>query len=112
MANVNSPAPSPSPTPPPAQSASPHHHPLQHSTKSGALVSVAKSILTEQSSRLALKHNTDLDLLDDLRLYLKTRCSIERDYALSLTKLNSSHSKRSSSLLTFVAAEDDISDIK
>ena len=112
MASTASPVPSPSPTPPLVQSSSPAHHTLHHSTKPGALVAAAKSTLSEQSARLALKNTTDLDLLDDLRLYLKTRCSIEQNYAQALVKLNSAHSKRSSSLLTFAAAEDDISDIK
>ena len=120
MAHVShSPGPSPSPTPPPGQSSPiPGNHgahsssTLHHSTKSGALVSSAKSTLSEQSSRISLKHSTDLDLLDDLRMYMKTRCSIERDYAQALTKLNGSHSKRSSQLLTYVSAEDEISDIK
>jgi len=111
MASVASPQPSLSPTPPPAHSVSPHHS-TQHSTKPGALVSVAKSLLSEQNSRLALKHNTDLDLLDDLRMYLKTRSSIEKDYAQALAKLSGNTSKRSSSLLAFAAAEDEISDIK
>lgn len=75
-------------------------------------MSAAKSTLAEQSARLALKHNTDTELLDDLRLYLKTRCTIEQNYATSLAKLNSAHSKRSSSLLSFCAAEDEISDVK
>lgn len=127
----SSPAPSPSPTPPPnlqgsgggsqGPSSSPAHHGTSsssssahqhHSTKAGALVSAAKSTLAEQSARLALKHNTDTELLDDLRLYLKTRCTIEQNYATSLAKLNSAHSKRSSSLLSFCAAEDEISDVK
>ncbi|KAH9511908.1 F-BAR and double SH3 domains protein 2 [Dermatophagoides farinae] len=116
--SVISSSPSPSPTPPPApapapppQSSSPSHH-QQYSTKPGALVSAAKSLLSEQSTRLSLKHTTDIDLLDDLRNYLKNRCALERDYAQSLAKLNTSYSKRSSTFLTFVSNEDDNSDIK
>lgn len=102
--------PSPSPSPTPAGSAvgaspSPSHQP---STKAGALVSAAKTLLSEQSARLSLKHNTDLDLLDDLRVYLKTRCSIERDYAQALSKLAASgHSKRTNQLLSYVATVDE-----
>ncbi|XP_075676015.1 F-BAR and double SH3 domains protein 2-like isoform X2 [Dermatophagoides pteronyssinus] len=106
----SSPSPSPTPPPPPPQSSSPSHH--QHSTKPGALVSSAKSLLSEQSTRLLLKHTTDLDLLDDLRNYLKNRCALERDYAQSLAKLNTSYAKRTSTFLTFVTNEDENSDIK
>lgn len=76
------------------------------------MVSAAKALLSEQSARLALKHSTDLDLLDDLRLYLKTRCSIEQTYAQALCKLNSTHSKRSSPLLAYCVAEDEVSEVK
>ena len=94
------------PIKPPTSSSSPSHH-QQYSTKPGALVSAAKSLLSEQSTRLSLKHTTDIDLLDDLRNYLKNRCALERDYAQSLAKLNTSYSKRSSTFLTFVSNEDD-----
>ena len=112
---VSSPAPSPTPTPPLNQlvSSSPHHHNSQSvSTKAGAILASAKSTLSEQSSRLALKHNTDLDLLDDLRMYLKNRCSIERDYCQAMIKLNQTYSKKSSPLLTYITSEDEVSEVK
>lgn len=119
--SLASPSPSPSPTPPLAAHQSsgggggakdPPGPPAQPSTKPGALVSAAKSLLSEQSARLALKHTTDLDLLDDLRLYLKNRCNLERDYTQSLVKLNATHSKRSSTLLTYMCAEDETANVK
>src|SRR5699024_9988195 len=108
--SVVTPSPSPSPTPP-LQPQSPHQH-QAHSTKAGALVSAAKSIVSEQHSRISLKHTTDLELLDELRVYFKTRCTIERDYAQAMVKLNNSHTKRASQFLSFVAAEDETSDVK
>ena len=110
----SSPAPSPTPTPPLNQmvSSSPHHNSQSLSTKAGALLASAKSTLSEQSTRIALKHNTDLDLLDDLRLYLKNRCSIERDYSQAMVKLNQTYSKKTSPLLSYAYGEDEISEVK
>lgn len=75
-------------------------------------MATAKTLLAEQSSRLSQKHNTDLELLDDLRIYLKARCSIERDYAQSLVKLTSAHGKKSQQLVSAVPNEEELSDTR
>jgi hypothetical protein len=64
------------------------------SGKSGTLLSQAKPILNEQHNRLANKHLLDLDLIDDLRTFIKSKCSIEKDYSQSLIKLANSQSKK------------------
>jgi len=64
------------------------------SGKSGTLLSQAKPILNEQHNRLANKHLLDLDLIDDLRTFIKTKCSLEKDYTQSLIKLANSQSKK------------------
>jgi len=58
------------------------------------ILSSAKSTLSEQQGRLSNKHSIDLDLIDDLRAFIKTKCSIEKDYSQSLIKLANSQSKK------------------
>lgn len=62
--------------------------------KSGSLSALAKSILSEQQQRLSVKHNADLDLIEDLRAFVKTRCHIETNYNQQLAKLSASHLTR------------------
>lgn len=61
------------------------------SFKSQNMVSNCKSVLNEQHNRLQTKHNLDIDLMDDLRTYIKAKCNIERDYAQALIKLSNHH---------------------
>ena len=61
--------------------------------KSG-LVSVAKTTLGEQMARFQTKHSYDLDLIDDMRAFIKTKCNIEKDYCNQLIKLINSQSNR------------------
>ncbi|XP_043085203.1 F-BAR and double SH3 domains protein 2-like [Puntigrus tetrazona] len=49
---------------------------------------------TEQLSRLQLKHQTDLDFLEDLRTYSQKKALIEKDYSQALHKLASQYLKR------------------
>lgn len=62
--------------------------------KSGQLTGTLKPILSEQQHRLHAKHGHDADLIDDLRTYIKIKCSIEKDYAQALIKLTSTHQKK------------------
>lgn len=62
--------------------------------KSGQLTGQLKPILSEQQHRLHTKHGHDADLIDDLRTYIKIKCSIEKDYAQALIKLTSTHQKK------------------
>uniref|UniRef100_A0AAR2LJU0 F-BAR and double SH3 domains protein 2 n=1 Tax=Pygocentrus nattereri TaxID=42514 RepID=A0AAR2LJU0_PYGNA len=48
----------------------------------------------EQLSRLHVKHQTDCDLLEDLRTYSQKKAVIEKDYAQALQKLASQYLKR------------------
>lgn len=50
-----------------------------------------KKLFAEQHQRLWLKHHQDLDLIDDIRSYVKARLSIEREYSAALTKLAKQH---------------------
>lgn len=59
--------------------------------KSGGLGSTVKSLLAEQQQRLSVKHCADLELIDDLRSFVKTRCHIESQYGQQLAKLSASH---------------------
>lgn len=59
--------------------------------KSGAITSVCKTILSDQQNRLAFKHQLDLELIDGMRSFIKTKCNIEKDYAQALIKLSSNH---------------------
>uniref|UniRef100_A0A673NFX3 F-BAR and double SH3 domains protein 2-like n=1 Tax=Sinocyclocheilus rhinocerous TaxID=307959 RepID=A0A673NFX3_9TELE len=49
---------------------------------------------TEQLNRLQLKHQTDLDFLEDLRTYSQKKALIEKDYSQALQKLASQYLKR------------------
>lgn len=62
------------------------------STKSLPLANEYKKLLAEQHQRLWLKHQQDLDLIDDIRSYVKARLTIERDYTSALSKLGKHHS--------------------
>jgi hypothetical protein len=59
--------------------------------KGGGIGSTVKSLLAEQQQRLSVKHNADLELIDDLRSFVKSRCHIETQYGQQLTKLSASH---------------------
>ncbi|XP_026129711.1 F-BAR and double SH3 domains protein 2 isoform X3 [Carassius auratus] len=53
-----------------------------------------KQTHTEQLNRLQLKHQTDLDFLEDLRTYSQKKALIEKDYSQALQKLASQYMKR------------------
>ncbi|XP_046892425.1 F-BAR and double SH3 domains protein 2-like isoform X1 [Hypomesus transpacificus] len=53
-----------------------------------------KNIHTEQMTRLHLKHQTECDLLEDMRTYSLKKGQLERDYAQALQKLASQYLKR------------------
>lgn len=61
-------------------------------SRSSPIASEYKKLLSEQYQRLWTKHQQDLELIDDIRSYVKTRLSIERDYSSSLAKLAKQHS--------------------
>ncbi|XP_064838082.1 F-BAR and double SH3 domains protein 2-like [Oncorhynchus masou masou] len=48
----------------------------------------------EQISRLHIKHQTECDLLEDLRTFSQKKAAIERDYAQALQKLSNQYLKR------------------
>ncbi|XP_008280690.1 FCH and double SH3 domains protein 2-like isoform X1 [Stegastes partitus] len=48
----------------------------------------------EQMSRLQIKHQTECDLLEDLRTFSQKRAAVERDYAQALQKLANQYLKR------------------
>lgn len=62
------------------------------SSKLQPLASEYKKLFNEQHHRLWTKHQQDLDLIDDIRSYVKARLSIERDYTSALSKLAKQHS--------------------
>lgn len=62
------------------------------STKSLPLANEYKKLLGEQHQRLSTKHQQDLDLIDDIRSYVKARLAIEKDYTSALSKLAKQHS--------------------
>ncbi|XP_056139553.1 F-BAR and double SH3 domains protein 2-like [Lampris incognitus] len=53
-----------------------------------------KNTHTEQMTRLHLKHQTECDLLEDMRTYSLKKGQLERDYAQALQKLASQYLKR------------------
>ncbi|XP_051953464.1 F-BAR and double SH3 domains protein 2-like isoform X1 [Xyrauchen texanus] len=53
-----------------------------------------KNTHTEQLGRLHLKHQTECDLLEDMRTYSQKKATLERDYAQALQKLASQYLKR------------------
>jgi len=77
--------------------ATPESTPIRHAklgistTKSLPLTNEYKRLLTHQHQRLALKHQQDLDLIDDIRSYIKARLSLEKDYTGALNKLSRQH---------------------
>nr|ACI68211.1 FCH and double SH3 domains protein 2 [Salmo salar] len=48
----------------------------------------------EQISRLHIKHQTECDLLEDLRTFSQKKAAVERDYAQALHKLSNQYLKR------------------
>ncbi|KAK5887253.1 hypothetical protein CesoFtcFv8_015874 [Champsocephalus esox] len=48
----------------------------------------------EQMSRLQIKHQTECDLLEDLRTFSQKRSTVERDYAQALQKLANQYLKK------------------
>ncbi|KAG7470948.1 hypothetical protein MATL_G00119280 [Megalops atlanticus] len=53
-----------------------------------------KNTHAEQMTRLHIKHQTECDLLEDMRTYSQKKSAIERDYAQALQKLASQYLKR------------------
>uniref|UniRef100_A0A8C8MJI9 F-BAR domain-containing protein n=1 Tax=Oncorhynchus tshawytscha TaxID=74940 RepID=A0A8C8MJI9_ONCTS len=53
-----------------------------------------KQTHAEQISRLHIKHQTECDLLEDLRTFSQKKAAIERDYAQALQKLSNQYLKR------------------
>ncbi|XP_061104982.1 F-BAR and double SH3 domains protein 2 isoform X1 [Conger conger] len=53
-----------------------------------------KNTHAEQMAKLSMKHQTECDLLEDLRTYSQKKSAIERDYAQALQKLASHYLKR------------------
>ncbi|XP_076138128.1 F-BAR and double SH3 domains protein 2 isoform X2 [Alosa pseudoharengus] len=53
-----------------------------------------KNTHTEQMTRLHIKHQTECDLLEDMRTYSQKKSILERDYAQALQKLASQYLKR------------------
>uniref|UniRef100_A0A6G1S7M9 FCH and double SH3 domains protein 2 n=2 Tax=Aceria tosichella TaxID=561515 RepID=A0A6G1S7M9_9ACAR len=76
----------------------PQGTPIKHvrlglvSAKSSPLTNEFKRLLCDQHQRLSVKHQQDLDLIDDIRSYVKARLSIEKDYTNALQKLAKHHS--------------------
>ena len=62
--------------------------------KSTNLVAATKSVLSEQCSRLGSKHSIDLELIEDLRSFIKSKCTIEANYCQALSKLSIQHLNR------------------
>ncbi|KAM9499130.1 F-BAR and double SH3 domains protein 2-like [Salvelinus alpinus] len=53
-----------------------------------------KHTQAEQISRLHIKHQTECDLLEDLRTFSQKKAAVERDYAQALHKLSNQYLKR------------------
>ncbi|XP_076017456.1 F-BAR and double SH3 domains protein 2-like isoform X2 [Genypterus blacodes] len=53
-----------------------------------------KHIHAEQTSRLHIKHQTECDLLEDLRTFSQKKAAVEREYAQALQKLANQYLKR------------------
>ncbi|XP_052008397.1 F-BAR and double SH3 domains protein 2 isoform X2 [Xyrauchen texanus] len=53
-----------------------------------------KNTHTEQLGRLHLKHQSECDLLEDMRTYSQKKATLERDYAQALQKLANQYLKR------------------
>lgn len=78
--------------------------------KSGTVTSQVKPVLTDQQHRLHAKHGHDVDLMEDLRNFIKVRCNIEKDYAQALVKLTNSSAKIRDRYPTFALENE--SDVK
>lgn len=59
------------------------------------MISSCKSLLNDQQHRIQAKHAAELELIDDLRAFLKAKADIERKYGESLVKLCSSRASSS-----------------
>uniref|UniRef100_A0A8C6KY83 FCH and double SH3 domains 2 n=1 Tax=Nothobranchius furzeri TaxID=105023 RepID=A0A8C6KY83_NOTFU len=58
------------------------------------LIQELKHIQAEQMNQLQVKHQTECDLLEDLRTFSQKRAAVERDYAQALQKLANQYLKR------------------
>lgn len=63
-------------------------------TNKQSLVGLAKSVLVEQHQRLSYKNNLELEVLEDLYKFMKTRCQIETHYNQQMVKLAGHHLQR------------------
>ncbi|RWS17284.1 SH3 domain containing protein 5-like protein [Dinothrombium tinctorium] len=77
-----------------AATASPSRIGSIHFGKSASLTANTKTILSEQHQRLWAKHTYDLDLIDDLRTFIKVKCHIEKDYCNAIIKLVTNHQSK------------------
>ena len=59
-----------------------------------SLVGLAKGVLIEQHQRLTYKNNVELEILEDLYKFLKSRCQIETHYNQQMVKLATHHLQR------------------
>lgn len=69
----------------------------ENSPKAGSkqsLVGLAKSVLVEQHQRLTYKNNIELEILEDLYKFMKSRCQIETHYNQQMVKLAAHHLQR------------------
>lgn len=69
----------------------------ENSPKAGnkqSLVGLAKSVLIEQHQRLAYKNNVELEVLEDLYKFMKSRCQIETHYNQQMVKLTGHYLQR------------------
>ncbi|XP_074599300.1 FCH and double SH3 domains nervous wreck isoform X2 [Brevipalpus obovatus] len=64
---------------------------MHSSSKSSGLINNCKNVLSEQAQRLHNKHATELELIDDVRTFIKVKCSLERDYCTAISKLCHNH---------------------
>lgn len=72
------------------------------SSKSFPITNDYRKILNDQHQRLTIKHQQDLELIDDIRSYVKARLSIERDYTSALNKLAKHHSAHIAKKFTLI----------
>lgn len=62
--------------------------------KTGNITSHIKPVLSDQLHRLQDKNHYDVDLIEDMRTFIKVKCNIEKDYAQALIKLTNSHHQK------------------
>ena len=67
---------------------------LVQSSRSASLSNTCKSLLSQQVQRLNEKHSNDLDLIESLRSFIKTKYSIEMNYGQAMVKLCNNHLSR------------------